>query len=287
MNRSKLDKFVPGFSLLSAVTITLVSLVLFATSGPALAQEATPMNAETKPTIVLVHGAFADSSSWEGVTRSLLAQGYPVLAAANPLRSLKTDADYVSTVLNSIQGPIVLVGHSYGGMVISNAVKGNSNVQALVYVDAFAPDAGESAFSLSTLYPGSTLATALAPVALPDGVTDLYIQPAKFHAQFAADVPEAETQWMAATQRPVTDFALNEASGEPAWKTIPSWFIYGSLDLNIPPAAMAFMAKRAEAWETVVIAGASHVAMVSHPDEVANLIVKAAIEVESAFESAG
>src|SRR5690606_14409442 len=119
-----------------------------------------------------VHGAFADSSSWEGVTRILLAEGYPVVAAANPLRGLQNDADYVYNLLNSIEGPIVLVGHSYGGMVISNAVKDNSSVQALVFIDAFAPDAGESAFSLSTLYPGSTLATALAPVALPDGTTD-------------------------------------------------------------------------------------------------------------------
>src|SRR5690606_6287475 len=116
----------------------------------------------------------------------------------------------------------VLVGHSYGGMVISNAVQDNSNVQALVYVDAFAPEAGESAFSLSTLYPGSTLATALLSVPLPGGITDLYIQQGEFHTRFAPDVPEAETQWMAATQRPVTDAALNESSGEPAWKTIPS-----------------------------------------------------------------
>ncbi|MAS37848.1 MAG: alpha/beta hydrolase [Anaerolineaceae bacterium] len=256
-------------------------------TGSILAQEGTEMNAQNKPTIVLVHGAFADSSSWEGVTRMLLAEGYPVVAAANPLRGLQNDADYVANVINSIEGPVVLVGHSYGGMVISNAVQDNSNVQALVYIDAFAPEAGESAFALSTLYPGSTLGTALAPVALPDGTTDLYIQPEKFHAQFAADVPETETQWMAATQRPVTDFALNEASGDPAWKTIPSWFIYGDADLNIPPALMAYMAERADAWETVVIEGGSHVVMISHPDEVTHLIKRAANEVEIHFEAAG
>jgi pimeloyl-ACP methyl ester carboxylesterase len=285
MNRSKWNRFTSGRSFLSAIAIAI--LVLLIMSGSIIAQEGTVMNSETKPTIVLVHGAFADSSSWEGVTRILLQDGYPVVAAANPLRSLSGDAGYVSTVLSSIEGPVVLVGHSYGGMVITNAVKDNTNVQALVYVDAFAPEAGESAFSLSGLYPGSTLATALAPVALPDGVTDLYIQQDKFWAQFAADVPEAETRWMAATQRPVTDVALNELSDEPAWKTIPSWFIYGDLDLNIPPAAMAFMAERAGAWETVVIPGASHVAMISNPDEVANLIVRAAQEVEAAFEAAG
>lgn len=285
MNQNTWTRIKLERSLLSAVAIAI--LIMFAISGSILAQEDTEMNTESKPTIVLVHGAFADSSSWEGVTRQLLAEGYPVIAAANPLRGLQIDADYVSTVLNSIEGPIVLVGHSYGGMVISNAVKDNLNVQALVYVDAFAPDAGESAFSLSSLYPGSTLATALAPVPLPDGTTDLYIQQDKFWAQFAADVPEADTQWMAATQRPVTDLALNELSGEPAWKTIPSWHIYGSLDLNIPPAAMAFMAERADAWETVVVEGGSHVVMISHPDAVANLITKAATEVEDAFEAAG
>jgi len=252
-----------------------------------MAQEGTEMNPETKPTIVLVHGAFADSSSWEGVTRLLLAEGYPVIAAANPLRGLQSDADYVANILNSIEGPVVLVGHSYGGMVISNAVQNNDNVQALVYIDAFAPDAGESAFALSTLFPGSTLGDALAPVALPDGLTDLYIQPEKFHTQFAADVPEDETRWMAATQRPVTDAALNEVSGEPAWKTIPSWFIYGDADLNIPPAVIEFMAERADAWETVVVEGGSHVVMISHPDAVANLIKKAATEVELHFDAAG
>lgn len=283
MNRNKFNIFKWGRSFLSAIAV----LVTFVLSGSILAQEGTEMISTDKPTIVLVHGAFADSSSWEGVTRILLADGYPVVAAANPLRSVQGDADYVSTVLNSIQGPIVLVGHSYGGMVISNAVQGNTNVQALVYVDAFAPDAGESAFSLSTLYPGSELGPALIPVALPDGVADLYIQQDQVPTVFAPDIPEDEAQWMAATQRPVTDAALNEASGEPAWRSIPSWFIYGSQDLVVPPALIAFMAERADAWETVVIDGGSHVAMISHPDEVANLIVNAALEVENAFQAAG
>jgi pimeloyl-ACP methyl ester carboxylesterase len=241
----------------------------------------------SNPTIVLVHGAFADSSSWEGVIRILLAQGYPVVAASNPLRGVQSDADSVSAVLNSIQGPIVLVAHSYGGMVITNAVQGNPNVQALVYVDGFAPDAGETANALVALYPGSELGPAIVPVALPGGAVDLYIRQDMVPVVFAPDIPEADAQWMAATQRPIFAAAGEEASGEPAWKSIPSWFIYGSLDLVIPPALIAFMAERADAWETVVIEGGSHVTMISHPDEVANLIMRAATEVEDTFEAAG
>ncbi|MBD2115131.1 alpha/beta hydrolase [Nodosilinea sp. FACHB-141] len=225
-----------------------------------------------KPTIVLVHGAFAESSSWNGVLTQLNEKGYPTVAVANPLRSVKSDADYVASVLKSIEGPTVLVGHSYGGAVITNVV-GNENVKALVYVAAFAPDAGETAVELSGRYPGSTLGPALAPpVATPDGGNDLYIQQDKFHAQFAADVPAAAAQLMASTQRPITEAALNEASGTPAWQSIPSWFIYGDRDLNIPAAALAFMAERANSKETVVVSGASHVVMVSHPDAVARLI---------------
>ncbi|BFM38393.1 hypothetical protein OLK001_03190 [Synechocystis sp. LKSZ1] len=172
---------------------------------------------DNKPTIILVHGAFAESSSWNGVLTKLIAKGYPVVAAANPLRGVKSDADYVSSILNSIEGPIVLVGHSYGGAVITNAVNGNKNVKALVYVAGFAPEAGETAVELSGRYPGSTLGPTLAPpVALPDGGKDLYIQQSKFHAQFAADVSIADAKLMAGTQRPITDVAFNEASGAPA-----------------------------------------------------------------------
>jgi pimeloyl-ACP methyl ester carboxylesterase len=217
-------------------------------------------NAQTsKPTIVLVHGAFAESVGWNGVLTKLIAKGYPTVAVANPLRGVKSDADYVASALKAIEGPIVLVGHSYGGAVITNAVNGNKNVKALVYVAGFAPDAGESAIELSGRYPGSTLAPTLAPpVELPDGSKDLYIQQDKFHAQFAADVSASDAQLMASTQRPITDAALNEASGEPAWKSTPSWFIYGDRDLNIPPAALSFMANRAGSKETVAVNGASH-----------------------------
>ncbi|NVM75739.1 pimeloyl-ACP methyl ester carboxylesterase [Duganella sp. SG902] len=233
--------------------------------------------ADAKPTVVLVHGAFADSSSWDGVTARLEKDGYTVIGAANPLRSVKSDAAAVASVLKSVNGPVVLVGHSYGGSVISAAAVGAANVKALVYVAAFAPEAGETVVGLSGKFPGSTLGPTLAPpVALADGGKDLYIQQAKFHSQFAADVPEAKARLMAAGQRPITDAALNEASPAPAWKTIPSWFVYGKADKNIPAAALDFMAKRANAKKTVVIDGASHVVMTSHPAEVARLIEEAA-----------
>jgi pimeloyl-ACP methyl ester carboxylesterase len=237
-----------------------------------------PVSAQdSKPTVVLVHGAFAESSSWNGVLARLIAKDYPVVAVANPLRGVQSDADYVASVLKSIEGPIVLVGHSYGGAVITNAVQDNANVKALVYVAGFAPDTGETAVQLSGRYPGSTLGSALAPpVTLPDGGKDLYIQQDKFHGQFAADAPVADAKLMASTQRPITEAALNEGSGAAAWKSIPSWFIYGDRDLNIPAAVQSFMADRARSKETVVVNGASHVVMISHPDAVATLIEKAA-----------
>jgi pimeloyl-ACP methyl ester carboxylesterase len=156
--------------------------------------------------------------------------------------------------------------------VISAAASGKSQVKALVYVAAFAPAAGESAFTLSEKFPGSSLGETLVPVPLADGLTDLYIDQAKFSQQFAADVPDRETRLMAATQRPVADAALNELAGEPAWKSIPSWFVYGSEDRNIPAEVEAFMAKRAGAKETVRVEGASHVVMISHPKLVVRLI---------------
>ncbi|UIJ46544.1 alpha/beta hydrolase [Sphingomonas cannabina] len=230
-----------------------------------------------KPTVVLVHGAFADSSSWNGVIAILERDGYPVVAAPNPLRGVRADADVVGDLVKSIQGPVVLVGHSYGGSVISEAAEGVPNVKALVYVAAFAPEAGETALGLTGKFPGSTLAPALAPpVKLTTGGNDLYILQARFHDQFAADVPAAEARLMAVGQRPIADAALSEASTAPAWKHVPSWFIYGDKDRNIPPAAQAFMAERAQSRQTVVVKGASHVVMVSNAPAVAGLIEKAA-----------
>ncbi|WP_336216747.1 alpha/beta fold hydrolase [Nonomuraea sp. LPB2021202275-12-8] len=261
-----LDRFPIGLMSMALI----IPLATAATPAPAGAGAA-------KPTVVLVHGAFAESSSWDGVVSRLLAEGYPVVAVANPLRGVKSDAGYVAGVLKSIKGPIVLGGHSYGGSVITNAADGNRNVKALVYVAAFAPETGESAIALTGRFPGSTLAPTLAPpVSLPSGGKDLYISQNRFPAQFAADVPAGQAKVMAATQRPVTEAALNEPSGAPAWKTIPSWFVFGERDRNIPPAAHSFMAKRAGAKETVEVKGASHVVMISHPAKVADLIDNAA-----------
>lgn len=248
-----------------------------AASTLALAASGASAASDAKPTIVLVHGAFAESSSWSGVFDDLTKGGYPVVAAANPLRGVASDAAYVAALTRAIKGPVVLVGHSYGGAVISAAANGAGNVKALVFVAAFAPDAGESCLDLTGKFPGSTLPPTLAqPVALGDGGEDLFIQQDKFPHQFAADVPLAQSRVMAATQRPIKAAALAEAAGTPAWKTIPSWAIYGTGDLNIPPAAMGFMAERAHAKKTVVVDGASHVVMVSHPHHVATLIQQAA-----------
>jgi len=263
-----------GFNLSAAITLLILSMAsVFVADNPA---EAKASNGQ-RVTIVLVHGAFAGSSSWNGVVQRLVAKGYPVIAVANPLRSIKGDAAYVASLIKSISGPVVLVGHSYAGSVISNAADGLSNVKGLVYVTGFAADVGESPSKLAGQFPGATLGPAIAPaVPLPDGSKDLYIDREKFHAQFAADVSGADAAVMAATQRPITESALNEVSEAAAWKTIPSWFIYGSLDKNIPAAANAFMAERAHSRKTVEVKGASHVVMVSHPDAVAALIEEAA-----------
>ncbi|MBB2908392.1 pimeloyl-ACP methyl ester carboxylesterase [Rhizobium sp. RAS22] len=239
-------------------------------SGNAIAQPA-------KPTVVLVHGAFADSSSWNGVTRILQKDGYRVVAAANPLRSVSSDAAYISDIVASIAGPVVLVGHSYGGQVITAAANGRENVKSLVYVAAFAPDEGEAAADLAGKFPGGTLGQALAaPVKLADGGTDLSIDQEKFHDQFAHDVGVDDAALMAAGQRPITQAALTEKSGKPAWKALPSYFVYGDGDKNIPAQALAFMAERAGSKHTVVAKGASHVVMVSKPEVVAALIEEAA-----------
>jgi pimeloyl-ACP methyl ester carboxylesterase len=234
-------------------------------------------NTSGKPTIVLVHGAFADSSGWNEIIGTLLTQGYPVVAASNPLRSLTYDAGYVASILASINGPIVLVGHSYGGMVISGAAKGNARVKALVYICADAPDVGESAFDVAGRFPGSELGPNLAPpVPQADGANDLYIQQDKFRALFCPDVPEPQARRMAASQRAATDVALYEKASAAAWKTIPSWFVWGESDKLIPAAAHRFMAERADARETLEIQGGSHVVFISCADTVAAMIVRAA-----------
>ncbi len=230
----------------------------------------------TKPTIVLVHGAFAESASWNGSIHRLLDQGFHTIAAANPLRSIAGDTAFLSAIVRSIKGPVVLVGHSYGGAIISSASAENSNVKALVFVSGFAPEEGETLGALGGRFPGNTLNAALFSVPLADGSNDLYIQQDKYHQQFAADVPIAVAALGAATQRPVRDVSFTEKAGRAGWKSIPSWFIYAELDRAIPPAAHRFMAERAKAREVVEIRGASHALPLSQPDAVADLIFKAA-----------
>jgi pimeloyl-ACP methyl ester carboxylesterase len=230
-----------------------------------------------RPTIVLVHGAFAESASWDQVIDPLLDAGHQVVAAANPLRGLASDAAAVSDNVRSIEGPVVLVGHSYGGAVITNVDADAGEIAGLVYVAAFAPLAGESCFELSATFPGSTLGDALQAVPRRDGTTDLAITQDRFHEQFCADVPAVQAARMAATQRPVTQEALVEQSGSRSlWKEVPSWFIFGEEDRNIPKALEHYMAQRADARRTIEIPGASHAVPVAHPAATAHLILEAA-----------
>jgi pimeloyl-ACP methyl ester carboxylesterase len=228
------------------------------------------------PTIVLVHGAFTESASWDCVIERLLAAGHRVIAAANPLRGLAADAAAVSDLVRTIDGPVVLVGHSYGGAVTSNVDAGAGDIVGLVYVAGFAPEPGESCITLVGMFPGSTLGEALQRVLRSDGATDLSIRADRFHAQFAADVPAQQAARMAATQRPVTQEALGAPSGDrPLWRERPSWFVFGEQDRTIPAALAHHMAERAGAHRTVEIPGASHAISVAHPEATADLILAA------------
>jgi pimeloyl-ACP methyl ester carboxylesterase len=261
--------------LTTRITALLAVLVAVAGLGASTAVAAYPATGQ-KPTIVLVHGAFADGASWNPVIERLQRQGFTAVAVANPLRGVASDAEALDTRLAAIDGPVVLVGHSYGGAVITNVKARSPKVKALVYVAAFAPAEGEAAAQLAAKYPGSTLGETLAPVSLPDGSTDLYIKPSVFRQQFAADVPARETALMASTQRPIRDVALNEASGTPAWASIPSWFLLAGADKNIPWQTQKFMADRAGSRATATVEGASHAVAVSRPKAVAELIFRAA-----------
>jgi pimeloyl-ACP methyl ester carboxylesterase len=258
--------------------LAAAALLAIPASSEAAGSPATPATgtwSAAKPTVVLVHGAFADSSSWDGVIARLEHDGYPVVAAANPLRDLAGDSAYVSSVLDSIPGPVILVGHSYGGAVITDAAAGHANVKALVYIAAFAPDQGESALQITGEYPGSLLPASLVVRTFPGGGQDAYIDQAQFQKVFAADVPASQTALMAAEQRPVAVSALAGPSGPPAWKTIPSWYLVAGADQAIPPAAEQAMAQRAGS-RTVTVPGASHAVAVSHPDIVTILVEAAA-----------
>jgi pimeloyl-ACP methyl ester carboxylesterase len=235
-----------------------------------------------EPTIVLVHGAWADASSWHPVTRKLQSEGYQVLAPPNPLRSLSGDAAYLSAFLRDrTSGPVVLVGHSYGGAVITNAGTSDPDVKALVYINGFAPDEGESVLDLVTAKPGSALAGDPATVfdfvsypGAPAADVDLYVKQDVFPHAFANDLPPKRAAVLAASQRPITFSAVAEPSGPPAWETIPSWYLVGTADNVIPPAQQRAMAQRA--GSTTVEVKAGHLSMLSRPNAVTDLIRTAA-----------
>jgi pimeloyl-ACP methyl ester carboxylesterase len=218
-----------------------------------------------KSTVVLVHGAWADATSWNAVIAQLQAAGQTVNAPPNPLRSLASDAATIAAFVKAIPGPVILVGHSYGGAVISVASPGCTNVKALVYVDGFAPDEGESCLSILPQSPGAP-PDLFTPVPLANGDVDLYFTPKYFGGVFASDVPAAAASLMAVTQRPLTNAALNEkAPAAEGWKTIPSWYVVGDADLVIPPAVQLMMAQRAKS-QISHVPGGSHPSMIQHPE---------------------
>lgn len=231
-----------------------------------------------QPTIVLIHGAFAESASWDGVIDPLMSAGHPVIAANNPLRGLASDAAAVSDLVRTIDGPVVLAAHSYGGAVMTNVDADAGEIVGVVYVNGFAPEPGENCFQLAAMFPGSMLGEETArPVSRSDGTTDLYIAADSFHDVFCQDVPAPQAALMAVTQRPATQEALVEPSGErPLWKHVPSWSLIGEDDRIIPAALQHYMAKRAGARRVIEIPGASHAAPVSHPEATAHLILEAA-----------
>jgi pimeloyl-ACP methyl ester carboxylesterase len=279
---------------LRAITIVIAAIaaiagLLITTSQAASAQMRTADRAQqaAKPTIVLEHGAWADASSWDGVIQRLQRAGYTVDAPPNPLRGLSYDSTYLADYLKTIAGPIVLVGHSYGGAVITNAATGNPEVKALVYVDAFIPAQGDTLLQLINAQPGSCLAGNPASVFTtvpypggPAGDFDLYLKTAPdlpypgFDECFANGLPAGEAAVLAATQRPLAFSAVSTPSGPPAWQTIPSWSVIGTADHVIPPAEQLAMSRQAGARITEINAG--HLSLISDPDAVTKVIIEAA-----------
>jgi len=279
-NESNATKF--RRSVLRAIFVVISILSMLFTSASARSQAASKAN-NSAQTIVLVHGAWADSAGWNGVTSLLQEDGYTVWAVPNPLRGLSSDAAYVASILNTIPGPIILVAHSYGGAVITNAATGNPNVKALVYIDGLALDEGESAFDIAAMPPppGASFSCVSGDVfnfvpypGAQNGDVDLYIKQEAYPSCFANTIAAKRAAVLATSQRPITLSALNERSGPPAWKTIPSWYLVGTLEKVIPPYAQIFMAERANAQ--IVQVKAPHPAMISNPDAVAKLIERAA-----------
>jgi pimeloyl-ACP methyl ester carboxylesterase len=237
------------------------------------------------PTIVLVHGAWADGSSWNAVGSELQSQGFTVLTPPNLLRAVAIDAPYVASFIEQrTTGPVVLVGHSYGGFVITNAGTGGGDVRALVYVDAFVPDEGENVFAILggsgsalDVPDPTTVLDLIGYPGAPEGDADAYLKPDTVHTAFAQDLPEADRWLIAASQRPITLAANTTPSGTPAWKSLPSWAVVGTEDRVIPPDTQRQMAQRAGA--TITDVAASHVSMVSHPQVALEAILAAASSV--------
>ena len=238
-------------------------------------------------TVVLVHGAFADASSWTGVIERLQKEGVQVTAPANPLRGLSIDSAYIASVFDQIPGPVLAVGHSYGGAVITNAAAKARNVVGLVYVAAFAPEEGERLSDAESNSKDSVLSSALVPLHYPTGqgaetAVEFAINPALFHDAFAADLPAEQTALMAATQRPVSEGAFSEPSGAPAWKTLPSWTVVATGDKAAGSDVIRSMARRAGA--TITEVEGSHVIMISQPQVVTDVILSAVAAIGSASE---
>ena len=231
-----------------------------------------------KPTIVLVHGDWADASSWTGVIEQLQEKGFTVVAPPNPLRGPSADAEYLSSYLKTVSGPIVLVAHSYGGFVTTNAATGNTNVKALVYIDSFMPDAGETLGALAERW-GSCIDESALNAVPSDGGVDLYLRwdangsYGGFTECFANGVEPGQAAVLAAEQRPAAAAEFTEPSGPPAWKTIPSWSLIGTLDHVIPPALQEQMSDRAGAHMSKVEAG--HLSLITRPGDVTNVILSA------------
>ncbi|MEU3607810.1 alpha/beta hydrolase [Streptomyces sp. NPDC035033] len=260
-----------------AATVAALGLGTVA-AGPAVAAQDRAGSVKPRPTIVLVHGAFADASSWSPVIKRLQDRGYRVVAPANPLRGLHHDAAQITAVLESIEGPVVLAGHSYGGAVITQAAAHAPGVQALVYIAAFMPDAGEVLGELSSRFPGSQLSSALTqvPAPAPDGSPglDLYIRTDRFHQVFAQDVEHDDARTLAAVQRPLSATAFGDQATAAAWRTLPSWTLIATQDRGIPPELQRFQARRAGSHTIEV--PSSHLPLVSFPNAVTSLIRSAA-----------
>jgi pimeloyl-ACP methyl ester carboxylesterase len=233
--------------------------------------------ATSAPTVVLVHGAFADAGSWAGVTELLLAAGVKVQAVANPLRGVASDSAYVASAIAQIPGPVLAVGHSYGGAVITNGALDAGNVVGLVYVAAFAPDENESLGEIEGTSRDSVLAAALKPAQFPTGASaqsvELYVDPVQFHQAFAADLPAAQSAVLGASQRPIAASAFDEKSVAPAWKKLPSWAVVATGDKAAGGDVVRSMAQRAGA--TITELEGSHVIMISQPRAVTDVILTA------------